>query len=231
MKNAMVLLLTLLVYTNSICQENCDSALFKQLIKYGNSKTLSLEDFQKCQTIVNQLWVQHCYDYLKVINNENYRLTSLTYEYGRICLKANPDYAINAFIDYIIDNKNSAEEQIDFSFEKLFVKYPKRVLIDMSKFDSDTKNDLLWRLSWGFVNNRCYGPIDPFDDNPFKAMTVYNNPPKVVLDSTNYKNIYFSLNPEIKVAYLTFKNEIELVLSHILTMIRFNEEQKKKLNK
>lgn len=230
-KIGIVLILCVLIKFNLQAQNDCDSTLFKQLLKYGKSKTISIEDFQKCQHIVNQLWIQHCQFYTKVINDQNYVISSLTFEYGKICIKANPEYSVKSFIDYIIDNKNSAEEQIAFSFENIYVKYPKAVLIEISNFDNETRKEMIILLALGFVNNRCYGSKDPFADNPMKAMTVYNDPPKIVLDSTNYKKIYFSLNPEIQSLYPKYKKLMDDVLDMILTMIRFSEDQKKKINK
>jgi hypothetical protein len=142
-------------------------------------------------------------------------------------MKSNPDYSVPAFIDYLIDNKNSAEEQLSFSFEHIFVKYPNVVLTKISRLEKETKDQMILNLAWGFVNNRYYGASDTNEDNPMKAMTVYNNPPKVLLDTLNYRKIYFSLNPEIQNIYPRFKNEIESVLDLSHQMIKLDEEQRK----
>ena len=105
--------LTLLNF-NLLAQENCDSNLFKQLIKYNTLKNISSADFQKCQQIVNQLWSHHCWDFSRHSNGQNYLITTRTFEYGKICMKADPSYSVKAFIEYLIDNKNSADEQLSF---------------------------------------------------------------------------------------------------------------------
>jgi hypothetical protein len=131
----------------------------------------------------------------------------------------------------LTQNKGSAEEQLDFSFENIYVKKPESVLVEIGKQDSSYIQRLLSDLAWGFVNNRAYGITDPFADDQFKAMTVYYNPPKVILDSTNYRFIYFSLNPDIKKLYPKYRKYIEFELSEVLAMFRFNDRQKQKIEK
>jgi hypothetical protein len=226
MRNGLVLMLLFIVGINCYSQEPCDSSLFKFLMASGNKKSLTLDEFQKCKKVVDSLWKHHCYDYVKTVNEESYGITTLTLEFGKICIKANSDIAVNAYIDYLNKNKGSAEEQLSFSFENIFVKRPESVLLNISKQDSITRDRLLSSLAWGFVNNRMYGAIDPAQDDPFKAMTVYNNPPKPILNSRNYKSIYFSLNPNFKTLYPKYRAYIDYELSNILDMLKLEDEQK-----
>jgi hypothetical protein len=225
-----ILILFMFLSMKSNCQINCDSTLFKQLIHFGDLKSITDVEFNKCCSIVDTLWNRHCKDFVKDVNGEHLAVTSLTYVFGKICIKANSNYAVKAYIDYVINNKGSAEEQLDFSLENIFVKRPENVMEQISMKDSANKASLLSGLAWGFVNNRYYGSKDIFEDNPYKAMTVYNDPPKVILNTTNYRELYFSLNPEISKIYPTYKKEIDSVLSSILDMLRFDEEQKKNKN-
>jgi hypothetical protein len=57
-------------------------------------------------------------------------------------------------------------------------------------------------------------------------MTVYDKPPKTILNSTNYKTIYFSLNSSLKTLYPKYKVYIDSELSDILDMIKFEDEHK-----
>lgn len=223
MRNWFVFILLLTIKVNIYCQDNCDSTLFKFLMESGNKKSLTLVEFQKCKKIVDSLWRHQCYDYVKTINEENFGITTLTLEFGKICLKANSEIAVNAYIEYLNNNKGSAEEQLDFSFENIFVQRPENVLSYISKQDSSTQNTLLSRLSWGFVNNRLYGSVDPMQDDPFKAMKVFDDPPKKILNTKNYKDIYFSLNPMIKKLYSKYKTYIDLEFSKILEILSFEE--------
>ena len=226
MRNGLVLMLLFILRINCYSQAPCDSSLFKFLMASGNKKSLTLDEFQKCKKVVDSLWKHHCYDYIKTINEESYGITTLTLEFGKICIKANSDIAVKAYIEYLNKNKGSAEEQLSFSFENIFVKRPESVLLNISKQDSVTQDRLLSRLAWGFVNNRMYGAIDPAQDDPFKAMTVYDKPPKVILNSTNYKDIFFSLNSNLKTLYPRYRSYIDSELSDILDMIKFEDEHK-----
>lgn len=226
MRKRFVLILLFILRINCYSQENCDSSLFKFLIENGNKKSLTQVEFQKCKNVVDSLWLHQCYDYTKTINEENYGITTLTLEFGKICIKANSDIAVKAYIEYLNKNKGSAEEQLSFSFENLFVKRPESVLFNISKHDSVTQVRLLSSLAWGFVNNRMYGAIDPFQDDPFKAMTFYDNPPKIILNTTNYKSIFFSLSPNLKTLYPIYRTLIDSELSYIWDILKFEEEHK-----
>jgi hypothetical protein len=226
MRNMFSIILLLSFNINCLCQETCDSNLFKHLINISNQNNISIIEFQKCEKIVYDLWDKKCYDYVKSVNEENYAIGNLTYLFGRICIKADCDQAVKSYINYIQKNKGSAEEQLDFSFENIFVKRPESVLVEISKQDSSYIHRLLSDLAWGFVNNRAFGIEDPFANNQFKAMTVHNDPPKVILDSTNYRFIYFSLNPAIKRLYPKYRNYIEFELSEVLDMIRFDAQHR-----
>jgi hypothetical protein len=228
MKRLGILMLFMFLTLKSNCQSNCDSTSFKRLLHYGDLKSITDVEFSKCCDIVDTLWIRHCHDFDKDVNGEHFAVTSLTYIFGKICIKANSPYAVKAYIDYVIKNKGSAEEQLDYSLENIFVKRPDNVMRQISMKDSANKESLLSGLAYGFVNNRNYGSKDPFEDDPYKEMTVYNNPPKVILDSTNYKEIYFSLNPQIPKIYPMYKKDIDSVLSSILDMLRFDAEQQKK---
>jgi hypothetical protein len=219
MKNGLVLSLLFFLSLSGYSQESCDSSLFKFLMESGNKKSLTLQEFQKCKIIVDSLWIHQCHDYAKTIKEVSYGITTLTLEFGKICIKANSDIAVKAYIEYLNKNKGSAEEQLDFSFENIFVKRPESVLSQISSQDSLTRDRLLENLAWGFANNRLYGAKDPAQDDPFKAMTVYDNPPKQILNSSNYKEIYFSLNPEIKKIYPRYKVLIDIEFSKIIDMI------------
>jgi hypothetical protein len=107
-------------------------------------------------------------------------------------------------------NEGSAEEQIDFSFETIFFKFPKLVLDKMGNGDW-----YLNRLSWGFVNNRYYGINNANEGNPNIAMIKYANPPKPVLNKKNFEDIFFRINPEVKNLYPQYKEQIDKILLSI----------------
>jgi len=136
--------------------------------------------------------------------------SSLTYIFGKICLIKNDSNAVRVYIDYMRRNENSAEEQISFSFEYLFVKQPEFILSNCIHNDW-----LLDHLAWGFMNNRYYGVQDPYEDNPNKAFTVYYNPPKPVLNDKNCKEIFYKVNPSLIKLYPKYKKQVDYLLNTI----------------
>jgi len=221
------LLIILLLPLKGFNQEQCDSTLYKELIHFSNSKTITDSDFKKCCVITENLLKAKCNDYLKEINGQSYCITTLTYTFGKICINANSINAVREYLKYFLEKKGSAEEQLSFSLENIFVKRPRDFMNEFARKDSATKERILEGLVWGFLNNRCYGTVDPHSDNPMKAMTVYDNPPKMVLDTLNYKKIYFSLNPEIGKIYPSFQKDIDKVLNNIFGAVRFEMKRKK----
>ncbi len=224
MKN--ILLIIFFVFQiNCYCQD-CDSVLFNQLMYYNTLKSVSDKELIVCRNLVDSLSDQHCYFYEK----NNQAISSLTFEFGKICLKANSDQGVKLFIEYLIKNRKrgSAEEQLSFSFEYLFEQQPENVMNEMAKLDNSTKDQLIGELCWGFCNNHLYGKNDPLQDDPFKAMTVFSNPPKEELDSTTYKEIFYSMNSDITKIYPKYKIEIDNLLDCVLEETRFYYKMKSK---
>ncbi len=224
-KQVSFFIILFLISVKAFNQTDCDSTLFKQLFYFSESKTISDIDFKNCCVIAENLLKIKCTDYIKELNGENYRISTLTYMFGNICLNANSLNSVKAYLHYYKENEGSAEEQLDFSLENIFVKRPSDFMNEFIKKDSLTKERIISGLSWGFLNNRLYGANDPNADNPTKAMTVYDNPPAVVLNSSNYKTIYFSLNPEIKKIYPLLKEDIDKILSIVFETIKFEEQR------
>lgn len=201
------LLIFLLFSNKGFNQTNCDSTFYNQLIQFRNSKTITDLDFNKCYKIVGKLSKNQCYDYVKVINGEYRFITRLTLIFGEICVKANSPNSVNKYVEYYIKRKGSPEEQLDYSLGDVFQKRPKDAMNEISKRDSITRESLLFGLAFGFGYYR---------DNQVK------------LDSTNYKDVYFSVNPEVRNIYPQYKKEIDRVLFHIHTLMKFSMDQTKK---
>ena len=130
----------------------CDSTLFEKLIDYSEQETISYSEFLICKIMIDSLDKYDCDYYNKLIENQNYSITSLTFLFGKICYKANTSTAIKAFLDYRIKHIGSAEEQISFSFEPLFSLQPKLILDEMLKENEGLQEGLLYSLVWGFLN-------------------------------------------------------------------------------
>lgn len=190
----------------------CDSTLFKNLIEYSEKHKITNSEFLACKTIVDTLDKYNC-DFF--IRNEKYIETSLTYLFGKICYKANNDAAIKAYLDYHIKHIGSAEEQISFSFENLFYLQPKLILDEILINGESIQKELLTSLVWGFLNNRCFGINDPYKDNPFKAMTHYENTPEPILNKSNYREIFYKVYPITKQLYPEYQKMYEYMFSRI----------------
>lgn len=208
----------------------CDSTMFKTLIDYSSNEYISEKEFLICKDLVDSLWAQGCDDYLKRINNQNVAITSLTYTFGKICYIANSELATKSYIEYLLKNKKSAEEQLSFSFEYLFTLKPNVILREISKLNEDDQEFLLRQLVWGFINNRSYGIVDPYENNPYKAFTYYRNPPEIILDTTNYKEIFAKVNPSIQ-NNTEFAGSIEYILEEIYNWLKFIDKMNKENNK
>jgi hypothetical protein len=191
---------------------NCDSTLFKKLIDFSNQTKITESEFLACKDIVDSLDNYDC-DYM--VKNERL-VTSLTFLFGKICYKTNTDTAIRSFVNYQIHHIGSAEEQISFSFENLFSLQPKLILDEILKTSDVMQKDLLNSLAWGFLNNRNYGIDDPLADDPFKAMTVYDNPPDPILNRNNYKEIFYQAHPETKNLYPYYRVQYDYIFSKIV---------------
>jgi len=216
-----IFLLFSVAFFNVNGQNNCDPKDFRKLISISKSKAISDSEFKSTMIIVKRLEKNRCWDYDIKKNGQDYAVNSLTYLFGEICLIKNDSSAIQEYINYMKRNTSSAEEQIGFSFEHLFVKQPEIVL---SLIDYDT--ELLDQLAWGFINNRYYGPIDPYEKEPNKAFFISANNPKPVLNASNYKTIFYQVNPKVKELNKRFKKQIDYLLNGVEGELQSAESHK-----
>jgi hypothetical protein len=206
-----------------------DSTLFEKLIDISEKEKISNQDFNDCLIIVDSL--DECDFYYKTIGNEIYAITSLTFLFGEICYKTNTPKATNSYMDYRIRYMGSAEEQLSFSFEQLFTIQPKLIMDEIKKKDEKLQKELLQDLAWGFCNNRAMGTEDPYKDDPFKAMTYYDDTLKRVLTSKNYKELFYKVNPQVKLLYPFYTESIDFLLNEIKeTVIWWEEMDEKRRN-
>lgn len=212
MKTKYLLALCLIPILIIADQSDCDSTLFIKLIDVSNQSKITTSDFLTCESIVDTLNKYGC----MYFDKNDTLITSLTFLFGKICYKVNSDTSIKAFLGYHIKHIGSAEEQISFSFENLFTLHPKLILDEILKTDTILQKDLLGSLAWGFLNNRNYGIDDPLADDPFKAMTVYDNPPDPILNRNNYMEIFYQVHSETKHLYPYYRNQYDYIFSKIV---------------
>ncbi len=111
----------------------------------------------------------------------------------------------------------SAEEEISFSFERLFMKYPEIVLKKIGDNEA-----LLDRIIWGFLNNRYYGSKNPSIDGDNQYIVNDTIQPKPVLNSENCEEIFFETNPMLKEISVDYKDQISYILTGAKKELGFN---------
>jgi hypothetical protein len=187
MKTRLSAIVFLLVCSATFGQSNCNPKDFKKLFSLSKQPALTDAEFSIGLKLFKKLEAGKCSDYsTKNPKGQNSVIAPLTAIFGDICLKANSRRAISEYIGYLQRHHGSAEEQLSFSFEKLFVKRPADVFALVGN-DADLEGDLVW----GFVNN--HGG----------------------LTAKNYKIMFYRVNPNAKAIYPSCKNQVDHLLNAI----------------
>ncbi|MBI9037390.1 MAG: hypothetical protein JEY97_04585 [Bacteroidales bacterium] len=206
-----------------------DSTLYKKLIEYSDKNKLSESEFRICKPIFDSL--DGCQFLGYYSGNQFQTVSSLTFLYGKICYKTNTTSSIHAYLDYHIRHIGSAEEQISFSFEPLFSLRPKLILDEILNQSEKFQKQLLNSLVWGFLNNHYLGIEDPYKDDPYKAMTRYDDPPEPIMNLSNYKEIFYKVHPNSKELYEDYKNTFDYIFNEIKLSLEWQEERNNKTEK
>jgi len=221
------LLIILLLPIKAFNQTDCDSSSFKQLLDFSEYKTISDTDFNNCCIITEYLLRNKCTKFIKEIKGTSYCIATLTSTFGKICINANSLNSVKEYFKYYKLKNGTYDEELEFTLERVFVKRPADFMNEFAKNDSVTRKRMIIGLAWGFVNNRR-NAFHYLGDNPTKAMIVKNIPKKTVLDTSNYKSLYFSLNPQIIELYPMHKNDLDEVLKTIYTFLWVDSVLKEK---
>lgn len=135
--------------------------------------------------MLKKLEQDNCSDY----NGKNGAIgASRTDLFAQIYLKSNGRKAVNEYIQYLKRQHGSAEEELSFSFEKIFTQNPGDALSTIGN-----NHDLLNQLGWGFINNHWNSKLTP----------------------GNCKALFFRVNPKAKELYPRYKTEIDYLISEI----------------
>jgi hypothetical protein len=213
---SLIIILLSISFAYASSQDRC-KILFEELYPYSISKTVSDPDFQKCRNIVKQLMA--CNYGAHIIEKDGKRFIGhfLTPTYGDICRKTSPDLGIPAYIEYLIENKNSAEELLSFSFEHLFELYPEKVLKEIQIQDSSLHSYLLDKLVWGFLNNSRFE-----EQEAKKRNRILQRP---VLNDKNYREVFNITYPDLTVKYEKYQTFIDYMLEGIKKYFQWLEKQ------
>ncbi|MBU0711526.1 hypothetical protein KKC74_06605 [bacterium] len=184
---------------------------FEKLEEYNRKNVLNLSEFNRCIEIIDTLRYYDCHNY--IIGHTCY--FTLTWIFGQVCEKNSSQISVYKYIEYLLDNQNSAEEQLSFSFEYLFQKLPEYVLESINSKNKLDQKYLIDHLVWGFLNNRYSGEDDASGNIPDKAMIRLASPPPNVLTIDTYEEIFYSLNPNL----VSLKNSYPGLIKTILEQI------------
>jgi len=203
--------------------------LFEELIEYSNYDYTSDSTVIRAKEIVDSL-VKSGYSsfksdyYTKLINGELHIITSRTYLFGKICEKNVGSTGVNLFMNYMLDHSGSAEEELSFSFERIFRTHPREILKRINSSDEKSQKYFLDQIVWGFVNNRLYGIKDPDTDISSSAFIITEPAPECKLKVSTYKNMFFSLNNELLQLKKEYPEEITYLLNQIEGILNWDEE-------
>jgi len=196
---------------NTISGQQCDSCKlqFDKLLYTLNQEKVSKIDLDKCWQITKKLHTLKYTDYIdSVANNSLYVSHSLTKTFSDICIKSNNNLGVDYYLKYMALTHGSAEEERAYALERLLVKYPEILLINIGT-DKDLLNDLIW----GFLNNRYYGAKNPLENWDYTAKRFNDSYPKPILNKENCKNIFFEAHPTLKDKYSSYKYQLDFIIN------------------
>jgi len=183
-----------LFFPSNIIHADQNRSYFDTLIEYSKRDSISDSILMKSEKLVDQI--------LK--SKKSSPQESVTYYFGLICLKSSSDKGVSSYIEYLISQEGSAEEELSFRFEPIFFKHPKTVLSVITTEHPTHQRTLLNHIGWGFLNNT---------ESVTKA---------------NYKNKFFEKNQEVKNLYPKYRTEIDHIFREIDQYFNWVENKKNK---
>ena len=165
---------------------------FKELTTISKKDSITDKDLDIAVQLLKKLEKDKCSDYIGKKNGNEYVISGRTYLFGQICLKTNSQSAVKEYINYLKREHGSAEEELGYLFEKIFIQQPEYVLLM-----TENNENLLNQLAWGFLNNH-YGQ----------------------LTAKNYKKMFFEINPKVKRIYPKYKKSVDYLLHEIYEEIK-----------
>lgn len=185
---------------------------FDRLIAIEQQDDISDLQLNESLKIAKELYEKRYVDYIDSISKRTiYVSKNLTHTFASITRKRCDSIGVSAYLNYLSFTSGSVEEERSFGLEQLFQKCPETVIKQIGQ-------SYIEQLAWGFVNNRYYGPVDPFEDDGFKAMTVYKKAePK--LNAENCREIFNMTYPTL-VETNKYTEFIELLLMEIYEILK-----------
>ena len=122
---------------------------------------------------------------------------TVTRLFARVCQKSQSASAAGFFVKYRIANWESADEEFSLALERVFVSKPGAMLALVRTQPDSVRAQLLNDIVWGFLTNRTYGPVDPFEESGVKKLAPGEKLPQEVLNRKNYKVIFLNLQATV----------------------------------
>lgn len=222
MKNKTLILILICFFAVNTFAQQCDLCKrdFKLLLIIKDKSEINSTDLEMSWEITKNLYNIKYTDYIdSVSKGTSYVSHSLTRVFSDICLMADSILGVDYYFKYLSLTNGSAEEERSFAFERIFVKYPEIVLNKIG----DNKEWLNY-ITWGFINNRYYGAVNPYENEEYTALTVYENTPEPVLNKTNCELIFFETNPTLKAKYIQYKNQLDFIINTAIEELKLSEK-------
>lgn len=194
LKIFLTFLFCFLVFPGNIISADQNITYFDALVEYSKLDSISDSILMKSEKLVDQI--------LK--SKESSPQGSVTYYFGLICLKSSSDKGVSSYVEYLISQEDSPEEELSFRFEPIFFKHPETVLSVIKKAHPSHQPTLLDHIVWGFLNNT-------------ESVT-----------KDNYKDMFFAKNPEVKKLYVEYRTEIDRIFQGIDQYFNWLENHKNK---
>ena len=162
---AILSLLPFSAYSQTFTPE-CQSH-YSHLESLAQKKVVTIENLRSALETTKELVISRC-------PIDEFPVTSTM---GDLVIKADNPNAVAYFFNYRTLMPGSAEEELSFSFYRIYEKYPEKVLEMVSSRPDYSREKLINDLGWGFKNN------------------YYEDLNKTGLP---FKDYYFSKRPELK---------------------------------
>lgn len=210
-KNKTLIIILICFFAVNTFAQQCDSCKrdFKLLLIIKDKSEINSTDLEMSWKITKNLYNINYTDYIdSVLKGTSYVSHSLTRVFSDICLKTDSVSGVDYYLKYLTLTYGSSEEELSFSFERIFVKYPETVL---KKIENDKER--LEEIVWGFLNNRTYGAVNPYEKEDYSAMTIYEDSQKPILNKENCREIFYETNPILKTKYNQYKYQIDYIIN------------------
>jgi hypothetical protein len=195
------------VYQGEVDNDTCiDELIFYDFDTKHEDYISKIENYWKTETITSDEVADAYKAAYHLWNSEKTFITveyqgkktnlNLAYLFADLVIKSKSSDSLKKYLDYYTIS-TSADEEIAFSFERIFKEKPILIFHEIRNYDNEWETKFLEAISWGFINNRLYGPINPYEKQRFHENNTIQTYAQRVLTKENYKDIFFKTYPAL----------------------------------